>query len=114
MANKFTQGPWEVYGKIKMVGDLDSVEGAHNHWCGKVNKDGNEYTDDICSIQSSNHVEGGIGIQESEANAHLISAAPEMLEALIYAYNDPDICLTHSACKMFDAVIGKARGKENG
>jgi len=78
--SKHTPGPW------KMQGDRCWVSGQggnvrYNLWCGSVYPVRERYIGEIVSIQSCDHIDG-ISRDEAEANARLISSAPEMLESL--------------------------------
>lgn len=53
---------------------------------------------------------GGVAFEEGEANARLIAAAPELLEALIAVRSVLDRNMSPNACAMADAAISKATG----
>lgn len=98
MSEKFTPGPWEVdkenchAGQIAVCyGDKDTYfEVWSRHWFGGI---------------------------DQEANAHLISAAPEMYEALVDLFHEADSwceCGKCTACKTdakVRAALAKARGE---
>lgn len=99
---KHTQGPWiKDYGKT--VGHIKSVI-----------SEANEYTPTICRYKNNNDrdivVAYSLSDEEVEANGLLISAAPEMLEALI---NLVKFC-EHDFIKNFEPeiknIIEKATG----
>lgn len=55
---------------------------------------------------------GGLSDGEREANARLIAAAPEMLDALLEAKSEMrDWSLDHPAMRQIDAAIAKATGQ---
>ena len=78
--NKHTPGPWYLSGRIEMVGDPYSKLGQHALYCARVTHPG--FIGDICTVQSADHVDEGVTRETAEANARLIAAAPELLEAL--------------------------------
>lgn len=104
--NKFTPGPWKVR---ENGGFMQAVE-AKKDWL--VYKCGKDY----------------MGRVELEANARLIAAAPDLLQALVNlvsAYSEPDdrVCCNGVDCGCFGATkhqeaehyaraaIAKARGE---
>ena len=94
---KHTPGPW--------VRDCWDILG----------NDGKDGTGHVCEISRPNSGDEFYWREgEADANARLIAAAPDMLEALKYAYNylggfglegEP-------GCKRIIAVINKAEGRE--
>ena len=94
-----TPGPWKVV----------KTENKHRHVIYSC-------VCKVTEINTENSFHDGIGLGEGIANARLIAAAPELLEALrhmIYAVED----LTHGdaedimAVKEARAAIAKARGE---
>lgn len=93
MAIEHTHGPWEIEWYVCKTGDeehwrvpksIGPVSVDHNHWAGYY-------------------------LEVSEEDARLISAAPDLLEALeqVVAISDRD----HEAWVKAKAAIAKARGK---
>lgn len=77
---KHTPGPWAYSGSVRDV-DGDKL------FCGSVYPvDDTIYRGNICGLQSADYI-GGINIQEAEANASLIAAAPDLLAALQRVYH---------------------------
>jgi hypothetical protein len=79
----YTPGPWHVYG--------DHVEASNGYW--------------IADAIDNN------GRAENLANAHLIAAAPELLEALRHHYNQ-DIPFADRQSRAW-AAICKAEGRSS-
>lgn len=75
-----TPGPWRFSGCVTPVrGEGNTVDML---WCGDViPPDGKKYRGRIAGIQSCEHI-NGISAAEAEANARLIAAAPDTLDAL--------------------------------
>ena len=69
----FTPGPWV----------FESQRGSKQEHCfwGVLQKTEQAYRGEVCSISDAAHI-GGITEEEALANARLIAAAPELLEAL--------------------------------
>lgn len=80
MSTNHTQGPWSLHGGITLVGDPYSKTGQHALYCADIRHPG--FVGSVCTIQSADHVDTGITREMAEANARLIAAAPELLEAL--------------------------------
>ena len=109
---KFTPGPWSVHN----TGDIFTDLGARNaEGIDAPSNDGWHIAD--CDM-------GGLGLEELQANAHLIAAAPEIYLALRKAMDfieshvaDPDITEEMSkawiALEEADpyAALAKARGE---
>jgi hypothetical protein len=86
--NTHTPGPWDNYGPIVHIGGQHIAHVVLN----ETNADGNR------------------GSDEERANARLIAAAPELLEACEAVANDP---YTTCACaEKVRAAIAKAKGEE--
>lgn len=74
---KFTPGPWYASGVFRLVGTSDEI-GKTQEWCGNVGpSEEGKYRGEVCGIQSALHIQG-ILPGEARANAHLISAAPDL------------------------------------
>ena len=120
-----TPGPWKVWdGPAYVGGGRDLFIGAGKQWL--VNMDHrrttcgldhplDDWDGDSCDICS---VDGPEITAEQEANACLIAAAPDLLEALSTArtlIDDPDLVMdTREALDPIDKAIAKARGQEEG
>ena len=108
MTAKFTKGPWKVDGSIRSV---KGENGETDEYCAYIHPDYPPYRGTICTIQSCNHIDG-ITSGEAKANAHLITAAPELYEALdklarfVYC-EDQENELVKNAIK----ALKKARGE---
>lgn len=85
MKTAYTKGPWEANG----VGDVITSEG------------------DVFMAPGDTH-------QEIEANAHLIAAAPELLEALETIYFSLDAGMTRRAVERLSNVARNAIAKAKG
>lgn len=98
MVNKFTKGEWKV-----VEGPQGNVPIPKEHcaaatvyvWDDKrgINK----------VIASSTY---------SEEDAHLISAAPDMYEALGAVWNDPDMRMSDTSFELLEKALAKARGEQ--
>lgn len=109
MSGKHTPGPWSV----PHFADDSKVCNCHS-----VLSEG--YAGAICIIVSSNGLSVGDGgndappLDEAKANARLIAAAPDLLDALQSArkwlvINDDSRC--QSDLKAVEATIAKAEGR---
>ena len=102
MNTKHTPGPW-------VLGDSDLYCSSLSVHCGT--RQGHTT---ICRMVS---LEYGVGIGEVEANCRLISAAPELLEALqsahmaLIGYTHQNE-ITHNALEKARAAICKATGEQ--
>ena len=105
MNAKHTTGPWEFYGKVCAVGEVGDESDLY---CGHVAPI--PWRGYVCSIQSADHV-CGISREEAEANARLIAAAPELLEALRDMVSDRK-CLSEATVNFARAAIAKATGDQ--
>jgi hypothetical protein len=79
--SKHTPGPWIVKGYIRPVKCEDGT--VAQLYCADVypRMPIGKFRGSICYVQSADKI-GGIDNSEAEANAHLIAAAQELLEAL--------------------------------
>lgn len=91
--SKHTLGPWEV---VRASGRISVWTHSQAH---------------ICDVAKRKIYEGQI---ETQANACLIAAAPELLEALefIMKNDGDDYNLDHHACEIALAAIAKAKGED--
>ena len=85
MENEFTKGEWRVSLSNTSYADV-VVDGF-----------------DICTCWS-----GYVGEDETKANAKLIAAAPDMLEALLET--DKDLCVLESTMLQIEATDTRAEG----
>lgn len=78
-----TPGPWTIRGSVHPVGNDE--DGIHDLYCADVIPPHDErWRGTVCGIQSADHIDG-ISKEEAEANARLIAAAPDLLQALLDA-----------------------------
>ncbi len=107
MNAKHTPGPW--------VSEV--ALGSHDEFCGieimqSRAADDFTYRGGVARVSEAEHI-NGITRAECEANARLIAAAPELLDAL-QALRDPgrmeDSQWWIEACRRADAAIAKATG----
>lgn len=113
MSTKHTPGPWSLQGDITLVGDPYSKTGQHALYCAEIRHPDSGGC--VCTIQSADHVDTGITRETAEANARLIAAAPDLLDAL-------QAMLTHMGMDEDDwnkptfnkarAAISKATGEQ--
>ena len=69
---KHTPGPWVAQVRNTIIPDCITAD---------ITPNGDEYRGDVARLQSCEHIDG-ITQDEMRANAHLIAAAPDLLEAL--------------------------------
>lgn len=110
---KHTQWPWIIRNRADTQNEQSKYCTLFNCDVMPVIKSG--YIGSICAIQSCDHI-NGISYGEAQANARLIAAAPEMLEALkISRGNVASLNAAHPAIwgewlNVIDAAISKAEG----
>lgn len=76
-----TPGPWIIADhRVYEEGDVYEIEQKHEP---------GDYRGPVCYIQSCDHIQG-ITRAEAEANARLITLAPEMFELLKHLHEFPD------------------------
>lgn len=114
MNNNFTPGPWHVIGEVVMDRNIEIIEGDPNRpayeW---------EFIASVhYETDEENQSEKSFTKEIAEANARLIAAAPELLDALellvppqcpIVTHHKPDC----DFCRALKA-IAKAKGGNNG
>ena len=100
---KHTPGPWTVTSEIS-----DAV--AYSPRVADIRENG-PYRGGICRLQSAEHI-GGITGDEVLANAALIAAAPELLEALKWLRTCEERGDLEEAIAAADAAIAKAEGRQ--
>jgi hypothetical protein len=112
---KFTPGPWRVEQDTTLVWGNCNADDSSNYGMG--------YPIAECRITPANPLWAkGPDHNEGEANAHLISTAPELYEALIAARKHivdgfRNICHDFPESRMagvtqIDAALAKARGEQ--
>ena len=126
--NKHTPGPWRVVDICKCAHGNGTMWEAHlDLGPTKTSRHGSEWPDVTVQIGSSLGLPGQpVDREVIEADAHLIAAAPEMLEALeaVALRNNPGdgpcFCTVyvyahgtehHLSCQRARAAIKKARGE---
>ena len=106
---KWTAGPWGIVnGGTCAIGDT-------THYTCEIDPDANSegYRGSICRVQSCDHIEGAIHIDEAESNASLISAAPDLYDALAAIINDGgNFAMTHETHRKSRAALAKALGEK--
>lgn len=116
----YTPGPWISTGEVKQVKGPD---GYTMHWCGNITPayEIGKYRGDIAVVQSCDHI-SGITREEAAANARLIAALPDLIEALQDArefidgqidvvdgdYGEPSPNRAMSLAQLIDDVLAKA------
>ena len=104
---KHTKGPWSFAHNGAGDSKTSCIDIAPRNSKG--------FRGQVAYLQSAEHIDG-ITMAENEANARLIAAAPDLLEALDelangYAGNRFDVGIVHRIKKARD-VIAKARGDQ--
>lgn len=130
MAVSHTQGPWEaldgqVWSRTKdhPVADVISGEWGDSYPALRlVDSDGNATTPGGLDVKAGAYMErsayGSVDPEEARANAKLIAAAPEMLEALRafvgarHEYGYGQLGKINAALCLACAAIEKAEGRE--
>lgn len=112
----YTKGPWKVWdGWGYEGGGKDLCIGAGEEWIANMDHRpprcedfwNNGHTTENCPICV---IDAGIITEEQEANARLIAAAPELLEALKVVESEWSTRSDGNAKLVFDA-IAKAEGR---
>lgn len=103
-------GPWSLRERLSWVGGQTSigVEGVELHYTADVYRGGEGVS--MMHLLSSNHLRDGITREDTRANAHLIAAAPELLEALSYVTRQAAPHLTEGARRLAENALRRARG----
>ena len=95
--SKHTPGPWLIEAQNCHFGDIATVHNTDEKWV---------------TIYAPHWMETGMDEKEQSANARLIAAAPELLEALQMLMNDPgEDRIKSSAWDAARAAIAKATGE---
>lgn len=101
----FTPGPWEVIDGTTMFPPKEALFVQRENGLGAG--------DVIC--RAENYVSGRPINDEDRANARLIAAAPDLLDACIEALalfdNHPEIYVNVGTYQVLNAAINKARGE---
>ncbi len=97
---KHTPGPWEY--RSRELDDWGVVRADGFVICQARDKKG------MSDVAQSKH--RADGTDPFEANARLISAAPDMYEALANLENDDGRCMPASAWELVQNALAKARG----
>lgn len=107
MTDKYTPGPWEVY-------DWTESMNKTNRHIGVKPCDGLDFPSDICKINTRREASDRTDDQ-ALADACLIAAAPDLLEALELYIDDLESDLTpfNPRYQKARAAILKARGGQN-
>ena len=111
---KHTPGPWgaecrDLSDTHRKVGD-DGVR----YWDVGPGFSGS-YRGEVCTVHSAVHIDG-ITIEQRDANARLIAAAPDLLEALqsaahfVREHYAPSIDAEHDLMGKINAAIARATG----
>lgn len=96
---KGTQGPWEVKGYFRVVGAIRDGKKGYS-----------PYKPGICDLEHGGYV--GLTWEEKEANAKLIAAAPELLEALISVTKSSEYGMVEwDKQELVESAIKKALGE---
>lgn len=101
--SKHTPGPWRMNGPTG-----PNMQSYSQPFC--IAGTG----DEACTLIAGCFGDTKGGIDAAEANARLISAATDLLEALVALYESIDSCveLTPDVLRQARAAIKKARGEE--
>lgn len=97
---RFTPGPWRI---VSERDDELKVKGPQDEWVA-----------DCADGFWSDEADGWIMADESEANAHLIAAAPDLYDTLVdlrAALAELDAELHAKAIAVIDLALAKARGE---
>ena len=111
VSNKFTPGPWAV---INLTGVFSELGAESGDGAKADPTDGWTIADCSagCTLLNGDYVELGFAVQQ--ANAKLIAAAPDLLEALENLYRDSmasDFNEHWDSFKLAELAILKVRGK---
>ena len=113
VVTKFTPGPWKA---ILANDEYDepyiettAVKYLHSEWHGGTDVESNRYIAQLTYDMQS--VTTWRSIEQLNADANLIAAAPDMYEALENFENDDGIIPEH-VWKMVKAALAKARGEQ--
>ena len=108
---KWTRPPWGVTGIDRQYPE-DSDWPYETFFSCYVSPAAEDFRGDVCRLQSAEHIDG-IAAAETEANAHLIAAAPELYDACAEFVRKVDAGLARStkSYEQMVSALAKARGE---
>jgi hypothetical protein len=111
-----TPGPWKVYSRGKTR--AEHIEFEKSYWVGFGET---EWKGPGTIVDMVNPIQGLLAPDlieknevEARANAHLIAAAPELLEACEFLAGIPNIEVPHLVLEQIQALIKRAKGEDPG
>ncbi len=101
--------PWIVNGEVREVKEAGGK--PHQLYCADIvlrEGDPKGWRGYIASVQSADHISNGFTREEAEAHAHLIAAAPALLEALEFirdGYDNQDVNHVDFRVKAYEVAL---------